>query len=136
MKRFRAGEALRAFLLLVPLCVVVLGVEVLLRATHLFNARVSFSEPDPEIGFRFTPGAGYWFFGENDHPVEGRINALGWRDYERTREKPVRCYRVAVIGDSYVEAFQVELDSTFVAITERRLNALHVLGPGVGVWSA
>jgi hypothetical protein len=94
------------------------------RTTHLFGARVAFTEPDPEIGYRFTPASNYWFFGENDHPVHGRINSLGWRDRERTLEKPDGVYRVAVMGDSYVEALQVELDSTFVAITERRLNEL------------
>jgi hypothetical protein len=127
------GSLVRSALLaLVSLLAVLLGVELLLRTTHLFNARVAFSEPDPEIGFRFTPGRAYWFLGENDHPIEGRINALGWRDRERTRGKPRGCFRVAVIGDSFVEAFQVELDSTFVAIAERRLNELRVLGPGGG----
>ncbi|HEU4365676.1 MAG TPA: SGNH/GDSL hydrolase family protein [Candidatus Krumholzibacteria bacterium] len=113
---------------LLSLVVVVLVTETVLRATHAFNARVAWTEPDPEIGYRFTPGRAYWFFAENDHPVEGRINALGWRDYERARDKPAGCYRVAVLGDSYVEAFQVELDSTFAAIAERRLNA--TLEPG------
>lgn len=118
----------RAFLrgvlvVLVPLCVALLGVEVLLRATHLFGARVAFTEPDPEIGFRFTPGRAYWFRGENDHAVTGRINALGWRDHARARQKPAGVRRVAVLGDSFVEALQVELDSTFVSIAERRLNA-------------
>jgi lysophospholipase L1-like esterase len=128
----RRSLARNLLLATVSLLAVALATEFVLRTTHLFNARVAFSEPDPEIGYRFTPGYDYWFFGENDHAIEGRINALGWRDHERKREKPVRCYRVAVIGDSFVEAFQVELDSTFVAIAERRLNALHVLGPGGG----
>jgi len=102
------------------------AVELTLRLTHAFNARLAWTEPDPEIGYRFTPGREYWFSGENDHPITGRINALGWRDRERTRAKPPGAFRVAVVGDSYVEALQVELDSTFVAIAER---ALKVRGP-------
>jgi len=100
-----------------------LALEVVLRTTHLFNARVSWTQPDREIGWRFTPGREYWFFGENDHAIAGRINSMGWRDHEREVRKPPHTYRIAVIGDSYVEAFQVELDSTFVSIAERRLNA-------------
>ena len=48
---------------------------------------------------------------------EGRscytINAEGWRDIEHNQEKPAGVYRIAVIGDSYVEALQVELENTF-----------------------
>ena len=104
------------------------AVELTLRLTHAFGARLAWTEPDPEIGYRFTPGRPYWFRGENDHPITGRINALGWRDRERTRAKPEGVFRVAVVGDSYVEAFQVELDSTFAAIAERELNARGSVG--------
>jgi hypothetical protein len=100
---------------------VVLVTELVLRVTHAFDARVSWTAPDPEIGWRFEPGRAYWFFNENDHAITGRINALGWRDRERDRTKHVGM-RVAVLGDSFVEAFQVELDSTFVAIAERNAN--------------
>ena len=104
------------------LAVTLLVLEGALRATHLFGARVSWTEPDPVVGWRFTPGRAYWYKGENDRVITGRINSLGWRDRERSREKPEHTYRVAVIGDSFVEAFQVELDSTFVAIAERELT--------------
>ena len=50
------------------------------------------------------------------------INSFGWRDKERTLEKSNNTYRIAVLGDSYVEAFQVESDSTFLTLTERQLN--------------
>jgi hypothetical protein len=97
-------------------------VELVLRTTHLFNARLSWTQPDPEIAWCFTPGRAYRFLNENDHAITGRINALGWRDRERDRTKRVDT-RVAVVGDSYVEAFQVELDSTFGAVAERTLQA-------------
>lgn len=96
-----------------------------LRTTHLFNARISWTEPDRAIGWRFTPGREYWFFGENDHAITGRINALGWRDRERKAAKPPGTFRIAVLGDSYVEAFQVEQDSTFVARAERAFQRVH-----------
>jgi hypothetical protein len=110
-----------ALLAVVSLCAVLLASEGVLRVTHLFGARVSWTEPDTLIGWRFTPGREYWYRKENDHAITGRINSAGWRDRERALRKPAGEYRVAVVGDSYVEAFQVELDSTFVAIAERSL---------------
>ncbi len=100
----------------------ILALEVVLSTTHLFGARRSWSEPDPMLGWRFTPGRAYWYHRENDHPITGRINQLGWRDRDRSRAKPDGSYRVAVIGDSSVEAFQVERDSTFAALVEDRLG--------------
>jgi hypothetical protein len=99
-----------------------LGLELTLRATHLFGARTSWTEPDPLIGWRYVAGAEYWFLKENDHPVTGRINSFGWRDYERRIKKPEGAYRVAVLGDSYVAAFHVELESTFVSLAEDLLT--------------
>jgi hypothetical protein len=112
----------RILIVLLPLLIVVLLLEVVLRSTNLFHARLAFTEPDRTIVYRFTPGSAYWFQGENDHSITGRINHLGWRDRERSTGKPPGTYRIAVIGDSFVEAFQVEQDSTFLSIAERNLN--------------
>jgi hypothetical protein len=113
---------LSAALAVVAVACTALALEVVLRATHLAGARVAWTEPDDRIGWRFTPGHEYWHFKENDHPISGRINSMGWRDAERTREKPAGTFRIAVIGDSFVEALQVELDSTFCRIAERDLG--------------
>jgi hypothetical protein len=118
----------RLLLIVVPLVLVCALLEVVLRTAHPFGARVSWTEPDREIGWRFTPGREYWFFGENDHAITGRINSMGWRDRERSPEKPPGTYRIAVIGDSYVEAFQVELDSTFAALAEAAYRGSPVSG--------
>jgi len=100
-----------------------LGVsEVVFRMTHLFNARISCSEPDPVLGWRFTPGRSYWFYKENDHPITGRINRFGWRDREWSLRPPDGVYRIAVLGDSYVESFQVETDRNFLTLTEKEFN--------------
>ena len=112
----------RVLLSILPLVVMCLLLEVVLRTTHVFNARLSWTEPDRQIGWRFTPGHEYWFFQENDHPITGRINGAGWRDRERAAAKTPGTTRIAVLGDSFVEAFQVESDSTFVSVLERTLN--------------
>jgi len=96
--------------------------EILLRKFHFFGARISWAKPDPLIGYRFVPGAYYWFFQENDHPIQGRINNFGWRDVEWELAKSPDVYRIAVLGDSYVEAFQVELEKTFLKLTEKELR--------------
>jgi hypothetical protein len=100
------------------------GLEAFLRTTHALGARVSWSEPDERIGFRYTPGATYWYQEENDRPVTGKINRYGWRDSDWSVNKPDGVYRVAVLGDSYVEAFQVEASATFLDLAEARLNLL------------
>ena len=106
--------------------IVVLGIfEIILRTTHLFGAKISWSEPHPVLSWQFTPGSKYWFFKENDHPITGTINAYGYRDREWSLGKPENTYRIAVLGDSYVAAFQVERDSTFLALAERKLNSIH-----------
>lgn len=109
-------------LLVVSLLVALVAVEGLLRATHIGGARLAWTQPDDLIGWRFTPGREYWFHRENDHAVTGRINRNGWRDRERTVKKPAGTRRIALLGDSFVEAFQVEYDSTFGAILERTFN--------------
>jgi hypothetical protein len=96
--------------------------EFVLRNTHLFNAKISWAEPDPIVGWRYTPGYTYWYNKENDHPITGKINSFGWRDKEWSFKKPSNTYRIAVLGDSFVAAFQVELEKTFLAIAEQQLN--------------
>ena len=107
----------------VAILVALLIAEIVFRSTHVFGASLSWSEPDPTIGYRHTPHRAYWSFAENDHPITGRINGFGWRDRERSLEKPPGVYRVALLGDSFVEAFQVESDSTFLALAEDELTS-------------
>jgi hypothetical protein len=100
----------------------ILVLEIVLRTTHLFGARLAYSEPCPILGYRFTPSRKYWYNKENDHPITGRINSYAWRDKEWSIRKPQDTYRIAVLGDSFVQAFQVESDRTFLALTENKLN--------------
>ena len=71
----------------VAVLVTVLLLEIFLRATHLGGARLSWSQPDSLIGWRFTPNKAYYHFGENETPRVGRINSLWWRDKERIVEE-------------------------------------------------
>jgi hypothetical protein len=51
------------------------------------------------------------------------INTHGWRDREHAIAKPPGVFRIAVIGDSFVEALQVDVDKTFWRILESDLRA-------------
>lgn len=54
-----------------------------------------------------------------------RINAHGFRDHEMTVEKPPGTLRIALVGDSYVEAAQVALEDAVSEKIESRLNDTH-----------
>lgn len=76
-------------------------------------------QPDGAIGYALTPLAEGMWTRENRAYV--RINSLGLRDREMVQEKPPGVYRVAVLGDSVTEAFQVENERTFENLAEDSL---------------
>jgi hypothetical protein len=50
------------------------------------------------------------------------INSEGFHDREHAKAKPPNTLRVAVVGDSYVEALQVPLAQTFWTVMEQKLR--------------
>lgn len=72
-----------------------------------------------------------WFTVEGEAFV--RINQDGRRDSVRTREKPAGVRRIAVLGDSFAEALQVDEAKTFWSILEREWNSANPAGPRVEV---
>ncbi len=56
-----------------------------------------------------------------------QINSAGFRDLERTKAKPPNTYRIAVLGDSYVEALQIERAESFSAVIEAKLKNCQAL---------
>lgn len=64
------------------------------------------------------------------------IDSLGLRDVERAVAKPAGVARVLVLGDSYVEAVQVPLESTFTRRLERHLGGMAAPDGRVEVWNA
>jgi hypothetical protein len=80
----------------------------------------SFFKPDDRLGLRLRPGAHGWFRSEGEAFV--RINSAGFRDRERTLAKPPGTFRIVILGDSMIEALQVDMEKTFAALLERQLN--------------
>jgi hypothetical protein len=77
--------------------------------------------PDPLTGSALRPGMEGWQLDENRAYV--RISAQGLRDREHQVQKPPGVYRIAVLGDSYAEAIQVDVERTFWSLLPRRLQS-------------
>jgi hypothetical protein len=87
---------------------------------------VGFSRPqlmqmDSERGWSFRPGAQGWVEGEGRAYVS--INSAGLRDREHAVPKPPKTLRVAVLGDSYAAAENVDASEAFWAVLERELSS-------------
>jgi hypothetical protein len=78
-----------------------------------------FYKADPVRGVAHRPGARGWFRREGRQYIV--INGDGFRDRDHPKTKPTGSYRIAVLGDSFVEALQVRLQDTFSAVLEREL---------------
>jgi hypothetical protein len=79
-----------------------------------------FYDFDPLIGTRLRPGIkGYWLK-EGGGYVS--INSDGLRDREHAIVKPPNTLRIAVLGDSFAEAMQVNQEETFFRIMEKELQ--------------
>ena len=112
--------------LAVNLALVVASVLVSLALGELALRAVGFSFPnfwlpDAVTGSRLRPGTEGWTRAEGGAHV--KVNSRGLRDREHAMPKPPGVYRIAVLGDSYAEALQVELEETFWWLLAQRLQA-------------
>ena len=89
--------------------------------------RVLAFQPDRNVGWKLVPGlrftwAGhYWYAREFSVPIQ--INSYGFRDVEHAIQKPANVSRIALLGDSMVEAFQVPFEKTAAHRLEQILNS-------------
>ena len=75
---------------------------------------------DQDLGYALRPNAEGWWNHEGLTYV--KINSQGFRDREHTIAKPAGTLRIAVLGDSFTEAFQVPQEKAFWSVLERRLQ--------------
>jgi hypothetical protein len=106
---------------------------------RLFGVRYPvFDVYDHHRGIALKPGAEGWYYGEGGADL--KINSWGYRDVEHTPEKPRGVFRIAVLGDSFTEARQVDIAYTFWKRVEARLRGhppfgkrkVEVLNFGIG----
>jgi hypothetical protein len=93
-----------------------LGLVVGLAAAEIVLRVIGYSSPqfyeaDDTLGYKLIPGMSGWYTKEGRNFVT--INSDGFNDVEHVVEKPSDVFRIAVIGDSYVEAFQVGRQASF-----------------------
>lgn len=82
---------------------------------------------DDLLGWSHVPGAEGTYVGPRPWPVQFRtpvtINSIGLRGPE-VADLPPGGYRIVMLGDSLVAAFEVAYDKTFAALVEQRLNEI------------
>lgn len=86
----------------------------------------NFMAADRLLGWRFIPNAPYKWIAEGGS--SGRINPAGWRDVPHEEARAEGVTRILMLGDSFVAALQVPLDSTCFRRLERGLNARAAIG--------
>jgi len=111
--------ARNAALALAATAAALLAGELALRAAGF--SFVKFWQPDPLTGSRLRAGVQGWQTDEGRAYV--RINSQGWRDREHPLAKPAGTYRIAILGDSYAEAMQVDIERTFWWLLPQKLAA-------------
>lgn len=117
----RVGAKL--LLILAGLICGLLVVEIALRVIGFRDLNLYMT--DPYVGFTLRPGAEGWWRGEGVTYI--KINSEGLRDYEHSKQKPPNTLRIAVLGDSFTEALDVEIPEAWWAVMEQRLQGCEAL---------
>lgn len=96
-------------------------VEVIVRVFNLGGDY--FFRHDDYIGYIHIPNRVGWILNRGEgSKVKIQINSFGLRDREYSLKKPPSTKRILILGDSYAEAFQVNLEDSFEEILENMLN--------------
>jgi hypothetical protein len=130
MARPRLGHAIAAAALavLVALAALELAVRAWMPELPFSEAAhdVLFLVPDPVVGWKHPKDFTFYWNGRNPYCIEFRVqvstNNFGFRDEDWTLEKPPGTIRIAVLGDSFVEAIQVPLERTSTRQLEMLLD--------------
>ena len=96
------------------------------RFTKPFNKNYWPNQFLPNIGFILQPGKTLKHTNGTDYWQEHKVNSIGFLDREppSSTKKPNEC-RIAIIGDSFVEAVQVPLKRKFQVVLEQKLEQQH-----------
>jgi hypothetical protein len=104
-------------------------VEIVLQGLALARPsyEVLFLQPDRKLGWKQVPNLRWQWAGHHwyaaDFSVPIATNPLGFRDSVREAGKPDGVRRVALLGDSFIEAVQVPFEATAGQRLEQILNA-------------
>src|SRR5882757_5111470 len=121
----RAGRLSLTKKIFFRLLLLLIGTLSALLIAEVFLRVIGYSSPvfyttDETRGYALAPNMQGWYRKEGETYIT--INSDGLRDVEHQIAKPENTFRIAVIGDSYAEALQVNLNETFWKILEEKLN--------------
>jgi hypothetical protein len=118
---FLSKMAYRACLVLVSTIVGIGLFEISVRIFKVHYDINPFWKYHPVIGWSQVPNKSYhyWLDGKEIHVA---FNSRGFHDVEHPLEKPSGTKRIVVVGDSFSEALQVNLDETFFRRLVEKLN--------------
>jgi hypothetical protein len=85
-----------------------------------------FMHPDPILGWSLRPGMSGW--SREESPAYLQINRFGFRGREWAEKRPAAVFRIAVVGDSFVEAQNLPDEQSLTALIEN--NATSCAFPG------
>jgi len=105
--------------LCITLIICIIIAEVILRVMRI--SYPYFTRVDKYTGFALRPFAEGWQRDEGEAYV--KINSQGLRDREHSIGKPENTIRIAILGDSYAEAKQVDINKTFWSVLEKELKS-------------
>jgi hypothetical protein len=116
------GTNVIVFLVLLSLIEVALQVYALIRPAY----DVLFLQPDRSLGWKQVPNLRWTWAGlrwcASDFTVDIETNPLGFRDMERKCPRHSGVKRVALLGDSFIEAVQVPFEKTAGQLLQQGLN--------------
>ena len=124
-------------LLVISLAIPLFLAEIILRQVFPIDTGTPFLYriPHPVFGWSLEPDASYRYR-MGGATVRVTYNSEGWRDVEHNFENRLGLVRVLVLGDSYMEAYSVELDDAFPRRIEQFASEkgfdIEVLNLGVG----
>jgi len=89
---------------------------------------------NPVFGSALTPNQKGVFVSETkEYSSEVVVNSQGWPDVEHSFEKPEGVFRILILGDSFVENFQVPFEKRFFRQLQDKLgNKVEIIAIGRG----
>jgi hypothetical protein len=85
-----------------------------------------FAQPDRDLGWSFRPGVSGWSTHENTAHL--RINRYGFRGPDWTEKPAGQTIRIAMLGDSFVDAANVAEDEALNRVVEKELKTCPAIG--------
>ena len=125
----------KLFLIIFGLFLAFLILEVLLRLPGLKPARTTLKFYDNSVfGSALVPNQKGIFVSETkEYSSKVEVNSQGWPDIEHSFDKPEGVYRILILGDSFVENFQVPLEKRFFRqLQDKSGNKFEIIAMGRG----